>query len=188
MWVASRSAQEPEDGGEHPWAGRRQQSSQQQQQMLAQATEGLAKMLGKEEIIPVWDLNDLKDDTMEMKEHVLVAQASERGSGVREEDGAGWGGRVVKEGSAETCGSSDAMYIRALEIAQRLSGVVPLVAGEGMDNGERERDGGEGGCDTSISPISPVLRRKSSPVSSTSEDDVDDGGMMGVGGEIACTH
>jgi hypothetical protein len=185
VWVASRSAQGPEDGGGHPWAGQRQQSSQQQVQMLAKATEkGLAKKLGMagEKIIQMWDLNDLKDDTMEMKDHVLGAQALGRGVGVGEECSAGRGGGVGEEGSAETCGSSDAMYIRALEIAQRLSGVVPVVAGEGMGNGERERDGG-GGCNTSKSPISPMLRRESSPVSSTGEEDVDEGGMMGLGGE-----
>ena len=77
VWVASRGAEGPEDGGGHPWAGQRQQSSQQQLHTLAKATEGLAKKLGKagEKLIQVWDLNDLKDGTMEMKEHVLDAQA-----------------------------------------------------------------------------------------------------------------
>jgi hypothetical protein len=56
----------------HPWAGQRQQSSQQHLQLLAKATEALPKKLGKagEKLIKLWDLNDLKDDTMEMKEHV----------------------------------------------------------------------------------------------------------------------
>jgi len=173
VWVASRGAEGPEDGGGHPWAGQRQQSSQQLLHTLAKATEGLAKKLGKagEKLIQVWDLNDLKDGTMEMKEHVLDAQASGREEGgVGEEGSAGRGGGVGEEGSAETCGSSDAMYNRALEIAQRLSGVV-------------QRDGGEGGCDTSTSPISPILRNESSPVSSTGKEDLDEGGMMGLGWE-----
>ena len=72
VWVASRGAEGPEDGGGHPWAGQRQQSSQQLLHTLAKATEGLAKKLGKagEKLIQVWDLNDLKDDTLEMQEHV----------------------------------------------------------------------------------------------------------------------
>jgi len=45
---------------------------------LAKATGDLGKNLGKagEKLIKVWDLNDLKDDAVEMKEHLLNAQAS----------------------------------------------------------------------------------------------------------------
>ena len=61
----------------HPWAGQRQQSSQQLLQMLAKAAEALPMKLGKtgEKLIEGWELNDLNHDTMEMKEHVLDAQA-----------------------------------------------------------------------------------------------------------------